>query len=460
MSNLKYLEIDSTYRNRSQYPNPADFVVFLSQSGTKNALNSSDPISAEAPQKIWSPDAYVAPVGTIQQNMVNNLGQFIVCYPVNSVSTVTDYYVGTSISVVTVPVSTGVITDWRFLSTDGILDCFIISITPVLSGTIGAVQTGGQVVNFLQGTNLVSPPAVFIPNGIGADNYYVDCIIYNQNLNQWRPIVSYNGTNKLAGLNISQPYGPLTGWTTAHTFVLRKMAPQEFGSLTILTTTTVQLPSTSSNTVGVYIGSFLRFTSGVNQNRIYVISNYTGNDIITPRVATVNGILLNSPGAQTYEILQFTRDNEVQLMYTGSTVSQQEMVCYEIELIDLVLPNKTLNNGGKTAFYPYVYVELQNVSAPGSSYTNIIYSNNPNSTRKLFRCPIDDIRDPFIVPFIKIDSDGTKQTIKFKPNDNLHFAVYLPNGKLFQTLYPETYSPDTPNPFVQISSLFSLKRLS
>ena len=62
-------------------------------------------------------------------------------------------------------------------------------------------------------------------------------------------------------------------------------------------------------------------------------------------------------------------------------------------------------------------------------------------------------------PFIKIDSDGTKQTIKFKPNDNLHFAVYLPNGKLFKTLIPENYSPNAPNPIIQISALFGLKRI-
>ena len=38
-----------------------------------------------------------------------------------------------------------------------------------------------------------------------------------------------------------------------------------------------------------------------------------------------------------YQILPFIRDNEQPLEYSGSTVSQQEMSCYEISLLDLVV---------------------------------------------------------------------------------------------------------------------------
>ena len=224
------------------------------------------------------------------------------------------------------------------------------------------------------------------------------------------------------------------------------------------------LPNTSSNIPGKYDGSFIRFTSLANNNKIFKITNYTGEPNYTATLKYISGSedgtnVLALDTYVPYEILEYTRDNEVPFVYTGSTVSQQQMVCYEIELVDLVLPNLVLVNGGRIAFYPFVYVELQNVSASGAGLTNIIYSNNPNSIRKLFRCPIDDMQSSLISPFIKIDSDGTRQTIKFKPNDNLHFAVYLPNGKLFKTLIQERYSPEYPNPFVQISALFSIKRL-
>ena len=116
-------------------------------------------------------------------------------------------------------------------------------------------------------------------------------------------------------------------------------------------------------------------------------------------------------------------------------------------------------SGGRSAFYPYFYVELQNVSGTGAGLKNIIYSNNPHATKMLFRAAIDDIPNPLISPFIKIDGDGMVQTVKFKPNDSFKFGVYLPNGSQFQTVDDDLYSPAPSDPLVQISAVFSMKRL-
>ena len=51
------------------------------------------------------------------------------------------------------------------------------------------------------------------------------------------------------------------------------------------------------------------------------------------------------------------------------------------------------------------------------------------------------------------------QTVKFKPNDSFSFGVYLPNGSLFTTIAQDSSSPQKPDPLVQVSALFSLKRL-
>ena len=76
----------------------------------------------------------------------------------------------------------------------------------------------------------------------------------------------------------------------------------------------------------------------------------------------------------------------------------------------------------------------------------------------LFRAPIDDIPNPLITPFIKIDGDGMTQTIKFKPNDNFKFGVYLPDGEKFETIDNDLYSPSQSNPLVQnISSILNKK---
>ena len=36
MANARYIEIDSTFRNRKEWPNPAEFEILISQSGRKD----------------------------------------------------------------------------------------------------------------------------------------------------------------------------------------------------------------------------------------------------------------------------------------------------------------------------------------------------------------------------------------------------------------------------------------
>jgi len=172
--------------------------------------------------------------------------------------------------------------------------------------------------------------------------------------------------------------------------------------------------------------------------------------------------LSNSITGNWIQLLTFDRDNDQPLNYTGSTVSQNQTVCYEVELISLILPNLPLDNtiGGLIAFYPYLYVELSNRTAPSAGTKGILYSNNPNANRALFRVAIDDTPTPVISKFIKVDGDGAVQTIKFKPNDNLYLRVFLQNGTLFKTQENDTTPPSPPDPFVQISAEFSIKRLT
>ena len=263
--------------------------------------------------------------------------------------------------------------------------------------------------------------------------------------------------------------------------------------------TTINFPlNGNSNVNGFYNNLFITITSGAASGDIRLITNYVvtknANGVVTSKVATISNtfpfsavigagdnfsitsgnitpfpftigqdISVSSPDpVQEFLLLPFSHDNLNPFVYTGSLVSQQELVCYEIQLLNLVLPNVVLGTslGSLISFYPYIYVELQNVSAAGAGTTNIIYSNNPNSTKMLFRCPIKDVPNPVNSTFIKIDGSGMVQTIKFRPNDNLFFSVHLPNGDLFKTILPETFSPEPPNPVIQISACFSIKRVS
>jgi hypothetical protein len=160
----------------------------------------------------------------------------------------------------------------------------------------------------------------------------------------------------------------------------------------------------------------------------------------------------------TINIVNYIKDNYSPLNYNGSVVSQSESVCYEISLISLILPNLTLRTGARIAFYPFVYVEFTNTTSPSGSSNSIIYSNSPVSNRALFIVPITDTNQPMNSSFVKVYSNMS-QTIKFKPNDSLRFSVYLPDGKLFETVEQDYLSPYPPNLLIQINAVFGIRRI-
>ena len=168
------------------------------------------------------------------------------------------------------------------------------------------------------------------------------------------------------------------------------------------------------------------------------------------------------PSGREFNILPYDEDHVVPMNYTGSTVSQGQMVCYQMTLESITIPNVTitaLGLGGLIAFYPYIYVEFRNASAAcGQGNTPTLYSNNPASNKALWKCSITDTPTPLISRFIKIRADGM-QTVKFKPNDNLYFKIVLPNGQTFETNTKDTAPPLLPNLLLQISFSVGIERL-
>ena len=180
-------------------------------------------------------------------------------------------------------------------------------------------------------------------------------------------------------------------------------------------------------------------------------------DPTIPGYSFSNGYLQN----QQIEYLQYNGDNLHPLNFTGSRVSQSQAVCFKIKLISITLPNLPLDNviGGLISFYPYLYVELSNVNSPMRGNKGIIYSNNPNANRALFKVNVSDTNTPIRSRFIKLRAGGSVQTVKFTPNDDLYLRVYLKDGTLFETQQKDTAPPLPPDFFVQISAQFEIDRV-
>lgn len=475
MSNIRYLEIDSTYRDRTRWPLPGKFEIPISQTGRKSQLTAIDPVSLGTPITAWTSNLINATtVGSVLAVVVDSIAgtdtvsgsnspnNFVVTTPAGDLQQTLDYYKALIANDTTIGVQRRIVS-YQYLGTDtgGLNDRALLTVDTSFPDTFTAGDT--IVINDPTDLSDTSFPLFFVPNGASGTNAYVGCILYNETLNQYRTISGYNTITHL--LEVDTSGGPIIGWSSTHEYNIRKEQPTLITTVGVAPTNNMIVITGGPTTDNELKGQFVRIRGTTYGNSLVApegeirrIVNYDG----TTTTATLSPGFTSPPlvGANI-EILAFSYDNLNPFVYTGSLVSQQEMVCYELQLLNLVLPNEVLagGQGGRITFYPYVYVELSNVSGASAGMNNVIYSNNPNSSRMVFRAAIDDVSNPISSSFINIDGDGMVQTLKFKPNDNLKFSVTLPNGEIYNTILTDTVSPEPPNHSAQISALFSLKRL-
>lgn len=280
------------------------------------------------------------------------------------------------------------------------------------------------------------------------NNYYLenDCNTFAGTHNYYK-ILSYDPTTFTVVL--PTPITPINNYN------IRKEPPllrDILGVTAGVTTTEVVLGGLASNIDNIYTNCYLRIFSGIASQSYSIIIGYTG----ATKTAILKTPLSNVPiTGDGYEILPYTNDNFSPLLYNGTNTNQ--VVCYEIELMHLVLPNVFILNGsaGKLDDYPYFYVKLYNMSSKPSS-TKMI-TNNPNSREAIFSAPMD--LNLTSQSFFTLKTKNPIQQMTFKPDDNLHFSVCLPNGEPLQLRDNDWFSPASPNPFLQISAVFSIKRI-
>jgi len=540
MSSTRYIEIDSTYRDRNKWPNPAEFEVVVAQSGRKDKMIADDPVTDSAPinnfywrSNMFNKDPAGRRIRTIVQSSTSN--QFGLAGDNKTIieikadtnfvfQNLKNYYTGAIAYNNNMSQSSRIIS-YIFLD-DNCAQITVEGFTGTIAGHEIIIADPSDITSFTGSEYGL----IFVPNGRTGFNAYPGYILYNSTTNTHANILEYDAVTRLLKVNITGLTWDLGAFQT---FSIHKKLPindslnnfsadnmylslpstftneldayknsyiavshnnsfltprriiryETFTGKTLGTTgntTTIKFPNTASKINGYYNNAWIQVPSNSDVRKII---NYavTGVEPNLTRIATVNtdfsgiindgvdftfrSVFLDSPlevaktTGDPFQIFPFSSDNHNPFVYTGSM--QQEIVCYQIELLNLIIPNKILNCGvgGRIAFYPYIYVELSNISGSSSGMKNSIYSNNPNATSMVFRVPIYDVQNPTNSSFVKLDGDGMTQTLKFKPNDSIFFSVHLSNGELFKTLENETYAPLSPNPEIQISAAFSFKRV-
>lgn len=483
---VKFLELDSNYRNRNLYPNPADFQVNISQTGLRNSTNALDPVSLSYPVVAFCPNNIPSTGATASNNglpfyfngytgssgptgaVINSSSEtsFTLLYTYNNsstypITTSNGYFVGLMLVLDGQSVQPARrIVSWNFLKDDTAnkVQYFSVTIDKAFDydKTINTPTTGTSCSFKIFNPTDLSVTAnsfMFLPNTLSIPNYYNKYIIYNESKKNFSDITSYDMNSHLASISISGG----SNWNLSDTYTLRQQTPRVISTVQGVTgTTSISLGFTGdvsyvNNFIAVYPPSTTGFARSPDISQILSVGSST-------YFTTAPFSALPSVGS-TAEVLGFNYDNVSPFVYTGSISSQSQPSAQDITLNSLILPNVTLENGGRIAYYPYVYVELENISSSSSGTRNLIYSNNPNTYKAVFKVPITDLNHPNQSPFVKLTGNGMKQTMVFKQNDDMRVSIRLPGGELFQTASSDNSEGQAPNPLLQVSVLFGMEKL-
>ncbi len=456
-----YLELDSTYRNRTRWPNPGEFEVALSQSGRKQGEQAEDPICISCPVNEWTGNYF-------DENTLGNEsveGQFLT----------TGLGYANSKTVVEFRQTVPAILQQRYnyykhaiIRNFSQPDQFARILEYIYLGN-GRAQatisdenfqfTFGDFFLIVDPSDFSDPTAIYMFVPVGSDNRqdYVNKIIYNETLDDWRPVGAYDSQTGI----LSVGGDPAFAWQRFHNYSIRNTIPNfTFTSGGASTTSQVVITGVAGvNTDNIYQSWFLR------------IPQTLYNNTVTPPEGEVRRIVAYDGATQTstvfppftaatagldFELMQFGYENANPLTWRLNL--SQEIPVFNIRMNRLVLPNRILSigNGGKTAFQNYFYVELSNID-PSSSNTLNIFSNNPHALRTMFRATVKDINNPEEQEFVALEGDNMTQTVRFRLDSNIKLRVSLGStGETFQTTLTDNAPPAEPNHDLQINVLFEL----
>lgn len=428
----KYIDIDSTYRDRNQYPNPGDFVVKSTTTticGTVNGVTAVDPVLNGFPLLTFKGDV-ITTSGSFAGGIPNK--------PILPVPTDPDTnYRGALLSNTTLTQSVYIetydtITRTAYLGTEGFSDTFQIS----NNFTIVDPSTSSQI---------------FISGGSALDNAYVGNYLYDVTINETRKIIEYDGV--ISTLILDTPFSG--AWAVTDLYEIRKDPNIFMRSVTYyISNSSISILNPPNDDL---VGKYVRITE-LGSPLYNMVRRIVAYDSVTDlaKITPYFPITVPITDPTSYEILPMSYDNCY--FINGQSACRLDRGYYEISLQSIILPNQTIltGYGGRLVSYPYIYIEFGNLS---NGVQNIIISNNPHSSRVIFKVPIYDIQPRVNSNFLKIDRTNMPQLIFFNPYEDYYFKVVMPNGEPY-IIQPDNFSPLPPNPELQISVTFQVKKIN
>jgi hypothetical protein len=390
----KYLDIDSTYRNRTEYPDANSFVI-------RNANSSS-----------------VSGNNLVVNNLPFYSFPFSQLYPLGSYS-------------------------------------------PLI------FQSGGT-----NGLTLDNRETITIENFYAG--YLLECIIggvgaYSEV--EYATIASYSASAPARTVTLVKDLSGVgvTGGVT--NYCIRKSKPVYLGYVSnAINSTTFVLSNATSNTSFPQDSSLIYYlrvrscTATPSLNNVVVQasvlpvnSNPALGPIVAPNTIQIVTPLPNLAVADSIELVGPGQNIITPLRYASGGAQSIQGGDYELELLWLSVPNQVLDvgYGGTLDRYPYIYCSLY--TGITNTTQQVLYSNNPHTSRVLFKVPINEYFGD--TSFITLKDSKAKQTIYFDPSQDLFFQLTLPDGQVISFNESDNMPPYPPNPFLQINLLVSMKRV-
>jgi hypothetical protein len=391
----KYLELDSSYRNRNQYPNPADFVVPYQISGSYNdCVQAFDPVCLSTPSEEGAGATLLTPT-TIQ------------LIPLVS-SSVDNFYINSYLGLVNTAVIPNQVQYAKITSYKGstrtatlsgpytlplgvynyIIRKQLPADTPVntLTSTTG-ILSRNLIVNFTSTVVTLQPTSSSEPNAY----YGMMLRLISSGVVESRRITEYD--EKTNEVKVSPPFTSV--FTPADYYEVLPFSYDNMRPLKYQGTTSMNQP----------VCYTIRL---VHISIPFVVRSYTDNT-----------------GAEFDE-------RAVMDVASGGTIDQYPFfyVCLYSDIHKDNLQSMISNNPSSTNAVFRVPVSSGDTPGPKKIMSQTTFT----------RC------DMFPV-------------IKFLPNDTFHMSVLLPNGEPLSFRQKDNQSPMEPNPKLQISAVFELVRM-
>jgi hypothetical protein len=391
----KYLELDSTFRNRNQYPNPSDFVVPYQISGSyNNCIDAFDPVCLSTPFETNSGATLTSPTTITLITHVSSstdnfyVNQYIGLINTSVVPNTIQYskilgYVGMTRTVTSIG---------NFTIPNGVYNYVIRKQLPADI----PYNTNTELSNVLTMTRITAftPQSIALQPSLADNDAYTGMILrlFSGATTEYQIINSYDATTYLVTTTrpFTNVFVPATTYYDILPFSRDNLKPLKY-------------QGTSNMNQAVCYSVRL-----VNISIPFIIRSYT-----------------DANGAECDERALINVAN-------GGTIDQYPFfyVCLYSDIHRDNMQSIISNNPNTNYALFRVPVSSGDTPGPKKIMSQTCFS-------RCDMCPV----------------------IKFLPNDTFHMSVMLPNGELLSFKQKDTVSPSEPNYKLQISALFEMTRL-